>query len=454
MNLHIGSDRQLLFDDLWMEDSEDVTRRLHSPVRREIAIAAENPWEQGGVSYMVAEAEQEGYRAWYRCDCEMPPTDRRQPLIAHARSVDGIHWEKDPVGLLEFEGSTANNLIWTGPGNNLSPFRDDAPDIPADERYKGIVRAKQVYALASPDGFHWKHLQDEPILREQPFDSHNIAFRDPWTGKYVIYARGVGGRGDVKGGVRWIRRFLSDDFRNWDEGQLIDVGFEPDEHLYTNACVPYERAPGTYLMFPSRFVNEREPIPDWEYGPGVNDITFLASRDGLHFDYSFREAFVRPGPDPDNWHERAIYMERGILQTSPTEISMFGMENWRMPGVCIRRYSLRTDGFVSVNAGFAGGTFTTPVFTFEGDQLEVNYSTSAVGAIGIELQQADGTPIPGRTLVDAGDVYGDEVDGVYAWNGASDVTAWAGKPVRMQVALKDADLFAFRFRRHRRHPGA
>ncbi|MBU08531.1 MAG: hypothetical protein CME13_11245 [Gemmatimonadetes bacterium] len=196
MNLHIGSDRQLLFDDLWIEDSEDVTRRLHSPVRREIAIAAENPWEQGGVSYMVAEAEQEGYRAWYRCDCEMPPTDRRQPLIAHARSVDGIHWEKDPVGLLEFEGSTANNLIWTGPGNNLSPFRDDAPDIPADERYKGIVRAKQVYALASPDGFHWKHLQDEPILTEQPFDSHNIAFRDPWTGKYVIYARGVGGRGD------------------------------------------------------------------------------------------------------------------------------------------------------------------------------------------------------------------------------------------------------------------
>jgi hypothetical protein len=38
-----------------------------------------------------------------------------------------------------------------------------------------------------------------------------------------------------------------------------------------------------------------------------DDIVFMASRDGLHFDRSFIEAFVRPGLDADNWHERGIY---------------------------------------------------------------------------------------------------------------------------------------------------
>ena len=54
--------------------------------------------------------------------------------------------------------------------------------------------------------------------------------------------------------------------------EAIDVGDAPFEHLYTNACVQYDRAPGTYLMFPSRFVPERTPVPDWPYGAGVSDL--------------------------------------------------------------------------------------------------------------------------------------------------------------------------------------
>ena len=223
------------------------------------------------------------------------------------------------------------------------------------------------------------------------------------------------------------------------------MGREPDEHLYTNACVPYERAPGTYLMFPSRFVKERKPVPDWPYGSGVNDILFLSSRDGVRFDASLRDAFLRPGPNPDNWHERAIYMEHGLLHTAPAEISLFGMESWRLPSNRIRRYTLRTDGFVSVGAGFAGGEFTTPAFVFSGDQLELNYSTSAAGSVGAELQRADGTPVEGRTLSDFGERYGDEIDGVVSWSGRG-VGDLAGEPVRLRFTLQDADLYAFRFR--------
>ncbi len=42
----IGTDRQLFVDDYWTAKRRGAERKLHSPVRREIAIAADNPWEE------------------------------------------------------------------------------------------------------------------------------------------------------------------------------------------------------------------------------------------------------------------------------------------------------------------------------------------------------------------------------------------------------------------------
>ena len=83
----------------------------------------------------------------------------------------------------------------------------------------------------------------------------------------------------------------------------------PLEEFYTNATVRYEQAPDYLFMFPSRFVSGREPKPGWKFGKGVNDIAFLSSRDSIHFDRTFLEAFVRPWLDQGNWHERSLYTE-------------------------------------------------------------------------------------------------------------------------------------------------
>lgn len=466
---HIGNDRQLFLDSEMIADSKNIERRMHEPVRRERVIVPEHPWETGGVSYMVTWKEGDLFRAWYRAgirEAEGTPPDQRvepQPgwtwqdhqqhsnnpgLIAYAESDDGIHWRKPTLNNIEFDGSTANNLVWYATGNNMSPFRDPNPDVPDSERYKAIVRHHNVFGLVSPDGLNWSVSQPEPLLTDRPFDSHNIAFFDENLGEYVIYSRAVslGKEGPFKGGIRWVRRWRSADFRTWSEAELIDTGDAPLEQFYTNACILYDRAPGTYLMFPSRFVQEREPKPGWEFGPGISDIVLLSSRDGLHFDRSFMEAFVRPGPDDGNWHERGIYMERGLLHTSPTEMSLYGMENWRMPSVCIRRYSLRTDGFVSMRGRYEAGSFTTPPFTFDGGELELNYSTSAVGSVRVELQGADGKPLPGCSLADSQMLFGDEIEGTIGWSESADLAALAGTPVRLHVELRDADLYAFRFR--------
>ena len=83
---------------------------------------------------------------------------------------------------------------------------------------------------------------------------------------------------------------------------------------------------------------------------------------------------------------------------------------------------------------------------FAGSELEINYSTSAVGSVRVEVQDAEGRPHPGLSLDDSADIFGDEIEGTARWNGEASLAALAGKPVRLRFALRDADLYAFRFR--------
>ena len=445
--VEIGTDRQLFVDGFWIAESTGVERRLHSPVRREAAISVEHPWESGITAYNTFVQDEGRYRLWYRTDDQHA---NNAMLHAYAESTDGVVWEKPTLGLISYRGSMQNNLVFEGPSDCFAPFIDVNPGAAQDEKYKAVARGptRQILqAYVSADGLKWRKLREEPILTDPPFDSHNVAMWDAWRAEYVLYARGsAGSGGPFKGGVRWVRRSTSKDFLNWTPLVDIDTGEKPNEHFYTNSCVRYERAPGTYIMFPSRFVVERTPDPEWEYGEGVNDIVFMSSRDGLRFDRSFKEAFVRPALDRRNWHERGIYMDVGILHTSPTEMSIYGMENNRHPSVNIRRYTLRTDGFVSVNAGFSSGEFLTRPLIFKGSELELNYSTSAVGVVRVEIQDTEGHALPGYGLDDCPDKYGDEIDGVMSWNAGANVGGLAGRAVRLRVVLKDADLYAFRFR--------
>lgn len=63
----------------------------------------------------------------------------------------------------------------------------------------------------------------------------------------------------------------------------------------------------------------------------------------------------------------------------------------------------------------------------------------------IEQQDAAGKPLPGFSLEDCHLQYGDQLDRVVTWKGGPAVGALAGRPVRLRIELKDADLFAFRF---------
>lgn len=464
--IKIDSDRQLFVDELLIARQQGVTLQLHSPIPREVALAMEEPWEQEDLSSPVVMKDGSRYRMWYSVWHSIGEEERALGLrrtghvrkgvryTGYAESKDGIHWHRPILGLHDFMGSRNNNLVWAGPGDHISVLKDANPGVPEDERYKAVTRARGAYGLVSGDGIRWRLIQEEPILSGGAFDSHNTVSQDPWTGEYVYYGRGFLDRsskkqwdrqaGDRRNLVRRIRRASSKDFRSWSALEFIDLGPEPLDHLYTNAATPYLRARGLYLIFPMRFVPERKFHQDWPY-QGLSDVVFASSRDGVHWKRTFLGAFLRPGLDSRNWHERAIIQGQGLVETGPGELSLYWVENKRTDGCRIRRGTIRTDGFVSVNAGYEGGEFLTPLLTFKGEHLWLNYSTSAVGWLKLEIQDVAGRPISGFGLDESQEIFGDELERKAHWISGSQVGQLQGRPVRLRFKMKDADLFSFRF---------
>ena len=113
---HIGTDRQLFVDDFWMDETDGVVRRLHTPERREAAIWTEHPWEVRLSAYNLVFHDGERWRMYYQCGGGLTTDYADANLCAYAESDDGISWKKPSLGLIEFEGSTDNNLVYAGPG--------------------------------------------------------------------------------------------------------------------------------------------------------------------------------------------------------------------------------------------------------------------------------------------------------------------------------------------------
>ena len=112
----------------------------------------------------------------------------------------------------------------------------------------------------------------------------------------------------------------------------------------------------------------------------------------------------------------------------------------------MRRYTIRIDGFVSLQAPLSGGECVTKPLTFSGSKLVINYSTSAAGSIRVEIQDADGKPLEGFGLKDCPEVFGDAIERTVAWKTGSDLSKLAGQPVRLRMMLKDADLYSFQLK--------
>jgi hypothetical protein len=434
----LGSRRELFVDRHLIDRLDGATLHLHKPTPHEVVLVTDKPWEGNTCAYYTIFRDGNRYRMYYRGSHYDEKTRRaaHPEVTCYAESNDGIHWTRPELGLCVWEGSKKNNIIWDGIGtHDFTPFKDANPACPAESRYKALGRgagkAKHgLYAFESPDGIHWKLLSEEPVITKGAFDSQNLAFWDAHAGLYREYHRAFRGVRDIMTGT-------SKDFLHWSDPVFLTYPGAPREHLYTNAIRPYPRAPHLLIGFPTRF----QPTRGQQVEP-----TFMVSRDGLTF-HRWTEPVIPVTAPKDRDGNRSNYMTWGLVQRpeAPREYSVYATEAYYTgPDSRVRRFTYRVDGFVSVRAREAGELLTR-VVTFQGKQLEVNFTTEKKGSIQIEIQDGSGKPIQGFTLADGIPLQGDEVDGQVKWKGTEDLADLQGKPVRLRFHLEDADLYSFRF---------
>lgn len=459
--ISIGSRRELFVDRELLAEMRDVRLELANPVDAGKAIAFDRPWEGAFCAYGTVLKDADVYRFYYRGVPAAGQDGNAGEVTCYAESADGKVFTRPDLDFYEVRGTLPNNVILANSApysHNFSPLIDHRPGVPAQEKYKALAGAHRtgLRAYVSADGVRWKKLQEQPVLpppKEFSLDSQNIAFWSESENKYVLYFRTWKQIGETN--YRWVSRSTSDDFRNWSRPEEMSYGDAPPEHLYTNQTSSYFRAPHLYVGICARFMPHRQILTEMqaaelrvnpEYFKDCSDAVLVTSRGGVQYTRTFLEAFVRPGVGLENWVSRSNYPALNLVETGKSTMSFYVHRNYGQPTAYLRRYELRLDGLASVRAGYAGGEFTTKPLRFVGSKLELNFSTSAPGGVRLELQEASGVPIPGFALADATELIGDEIERVYAWKSGATVASLQGRPVRIRFVMKDADLYAFRFR--------
>lgn len=441
--VNIGTRLEPFFDDQLISRMEgDVALHLHQPKPREVVLTTGEPWEGNTSAYYTVFQDGDKYRMYYRgADWD---TDKRKAkhreVTCYAESKDGINWVKPKLGLFEFNGSKENNIVWDGIGTHcFTPFKDTNPNVKAEARYKAMSRGPApktanryksgLYIYQSPDGIHWKMIKQEPVILKGAFDSQNLAFYDTERGLYVDYHRWF------NNGLRDIMTCTSKDFVNWTDPVPLRIEEKKKEHLYTNAIQPYDRAPHIYLGFPTRYLPKQ--------GQRVEPV-FMTSRDGLNFK-RWSEPVIPESAPKDRKGNRSNYLAWGLFQLpgNDREYSVYASEAYYTgPDSRLRRFTYRTDGFVSARAGKNGGTLVTKPLVFTGKRLVLNHAVNPGGSLKVRILH----PKTQRVLAESNEVSGDKISGQVTWKKGTALAELAGQTVRLEFTFRHAHLYSMQFK--------
>lgn len=463
----VGDQKQLLIDRRFLETSTGITLRMNPPVKMGSVLRPEKPWESRDIGFCVS-VVQDGdvCKMWY-----MARSVEGGLRYCYATSKDGIAWERPNLGLHEFEGSKANNIVITGAIETMV-FLD--PIAPTESRYKAVSvmhwpdpEKAGVYVHSSPDGIHWK-MSNRRVFPLAP-DTANQAIYDPRVKKYVAYIRLWSperkvGRLEMDDITQaWPFQQLDRPYYIWGKDKIpvpsgeapVAFGYDdrdpPQSDHYNPACVQYPFAADVYLLFPSAYRHSRRAARSIYDNDGLLDIQMAVSRTGNDFQRVSREPYAPLGVEGEI-DARNLYMAAGLVRNGNEIYQYYGgyrighdsFAKARFDG-SLCRLKQRLDGFVSADAGFEGGEFVTPLLKFSGDQLLLNVNCSAMGTCKVEMLDAAGTPLVGRTLVDCDEIGGNWIERPVTWKGKGDLHNVAGQPVRLRFVMRSTKLYAFQF---------
>jgi len=481
----IGSAKQLLIDDHVISKRVGVSR-VFNPAEKSLAnpiMRGEKPWE-GKTIYVgsvLFDEEEQIFKMWYwvlNMSYIVPPKPFSQYenlmkaaqykesfSLCYATSRDGLKWDRPNLGLVDFKGSTANNLlppVTDGRMHNYAGIIKDMRDPNPARRYKAVAwrpkDAQGVFGVGvyfSPDGLHWTTHAGNPVIRDTS-DVHTLLGWDERIKKYVAYFRPGSKQGIAppagNGIVRIIGYSTSDDFEHWTPivPALVPDEIDPvDTQFYGMPVMKYE---GMYLGFPWIFrTNLLTHVPQLAF-----------SRDGLRFTRTPLRGETIPLGANGAFDDGNAYVVQPVAHNGKIWLYYTGTR-WRGSYDLfelgdnvydsIGLATLPLDGFASIEAGPNVGTLTTKPMVFAGKELTINMEASRKGygidegtSVRVELLDAEGKAIPGFSVDDAVTNTATDLSQRVQWKGNPDLKLWAGKPVKLRFHLRNVKLYAFQFR--------
>ena len=499
----VGSEKQL-FAGPWTEDGRDgylVDSMRNVTMRTGEAIATGQKVPLPAPGFVVRDGSL--HRLYYGApgvECDFWDQKLHCNLLRYAESDDGVHWRKPSLGLVEWEGSRDNNILFpnddfpyavasvgvntvfvdpnaSGPGDRLKASYKLTPpqETGPDNAMEPLPDGKGKYGFVSADGIHWKRITGKLGTSG---DGGFEPFWDGRIGKYVAYSRvktfddprqvdyyhRVYGKRKMNWRARLLRmgRSVSDDFIHWSPEEIVLAPDDVDEansvapnrvDFYSLPVIQYtSRAYVAFLSIYSHWEARVKKDGSLSQFPGRADIQLATSRDGIHWSRSpGRTPFIRLGPQGSFW-AGMLFVKRPLPSASAPRLEVF-FDGWRKvhndptrTGQPVRGVAVtRTDGFIVAEAAYTGGELTTKPLVFEGNTLQLNTDTSAGGIVQVEIQDESGRPLEGFKAADADEINGNYLKVAASWNGRSDVSSLAGQPVRLRFLMRDARLYAFRF---------
>ncbi|MCF6312209.1 MAG: hypothetical protein L3J39_07135 [Verrucomicrobiales bacterium] len=451
--LKIEQNKQLFADDYIIEKLQNVYRVMNQPVKYAGNPLLElNPQQKPGsddlivVSGTVLFDQQESlFKMWY----EGANYNWDHNVLCYAYSKDGLHWELPDLGLIEYQKSKQNNIVFEkGVGEMAPAVMKDPVTQDASRRYKLLYKRaglgwplQGINTAYSSDGVHWERWYEEDVIEKS--DSPNSVLWDAKMQKYIAHTR------EWEGGkkTRVVLQSESEDFINWKRKKVImrpDEQDPPGRQFYNMEWMPYEGVNFGFLA-----VYDVNKGPAWDK---VN-IQLCYSRDGWNWSrMGERQPFIENGAEPGMVDWGQIYvMQKPIVVGDEIWIYYVGfkglhwaIKNKELQGTSVNLCKIRSDGFVSLDAGGRGTVVTKP-FVMSGDRLVVNANAAHDASVKVEILDESYQAIEGFGLKDNGVLTGDDVRHEVTWNGSSDVSSLQKKRIRLRFHLDRSKLYSFVF---------
>jgi hypothetical protein len=483
------------FDDQSIPHSQNLKLAMRAPKKHPanpvVARGGPGSVDAMGVQfYGSVIREGDKFRLWYVAydDDTANNVPYSRWRAAYAESRDGVTWVKPELGLVEYRGNKANNLIDIGTAPlgfiNLKVLADPDDADPA-HRYKisthvyfqHNTRLGTLAPFTSADGLRWK-----PIAKIEPKDAQ-LAKKDlvlpavhfepcgglyKWDGLYYVCGQNALPAARPYQG-RITRMYHSADFKTWSHANT--VGFIRDPQHFPLG--PGRSLEGEQNHEGISVWNRRNILLGvygmWHGAKEWKDITidlgFVVSNNGTHFREPAREwTFLKRGED-DQWDQGGLIQGQGFENIGDETFVYYGAwdpRRWKegAPRGGVGIAVLPRDRFgdlVVDTSGTGPGNYQLPVTTSEfitapiplpaGGPHRFYLNAEGLGpdaTLRIELLDELGKPLDGYTgnhaaLVDTGGFQTPVV-----WDRKQDLTDLP-KKIRAQVTFEGKKKTDIRF---------